>query len=172
MAFGSKFLYFADPHGRALILDALVRAWLTEHAGIRLRGGRDEREYAMWLLIVEQWAKALKLTSEQIELLMFTDALPHDSLWRPQGPGMSTDRLRRLGGQNQDGFADDAGGAARLRKAQARGSRAGEGPVRLAAVERQARVRGSRRLPVVDPQCQVRPSGSRAVGCSLQRCSR
>jgi hypothetical protein len=86
MAFGSKFLYFADPHGRALILDALLRAWLAKHVGVRLRGGRDEREYAMWLLIAEQWAKALKITGEQLELVVFTDALPAHSPWRP-APG-------------------------------------------------------------------------------------
>ena len=83
MAFASKFLYFADPHGRALILDSLLRAWLAEHAGVRLRGGRDEREYATWLLIAEEWAKALKITSAQLELVMFTDALPAGSRWRP-----------------------------------------------------------------------------------------
>jgi hypothetical protein len=83
MAFGSKFLYFADPHGRALILDSLLRVWLGEHAGVRLRGGRDEREYAMWLLVAEQWAKTLRITGDQLELVMFTDALPMDSPWRP-----------------------------------------------------------------------------------------
>jgi hypothetical protein len=82
MAFGSKFLYFADPHGRALILDSLLRIWLAEHAGVRLRGGRDEREYATWLLIAEQWAKALRITGEQLELVIFNDALPTDSPWR------------------------------------------------------------------------------------------
>ena len=83
MAFGSKFLYFADPHGRALILDSLLRVWLAEHAAERLRGGRDEREYAMWLLIAKQWAKALRITGDQLELVMFTDALPVDSRWLP-----------------------------------------------------------------------------------------
>ena len=98
MAFGSKFLYFADPHGRALILDSLLRVWLAEHAGVRLRGGRDEREYAMWLLIAEQWARALKITGEQLELVMFTDALPVDSPWRPapdaEGPATPGQRAR------------------------------------------------------------------------------
>lgn len=83
MAFGSKFLYFTDPHRRALILDSLLRAWLAEHAGVELRGGRDEREYAMWLLIAEQWAKALNIAADQLELVIFTDALPDDSPWRP-----------------------------------------------------------------------------------------
>ena len=94
MAFGSKFLYFADPHGRALILDSLLRAWLAEHAGVHLRGGRDEREYAMWLLIAEQWAKALKTTGEQLELIVFTDALPADSAWRPAPGGGRAARVR------------------------------------------------------------------------------
>jgi hypothetical protein len=92
MAFGSKFLYFADPHGRALILDSLLRVWLAEHTGVRLRGGRDEREYAMWLLIAEQWAKALRITSDELELVMFTDALPADSTWRPASVGDHPER--------------------------------------------------------------------------------
>jgi len=83
MAFGSKFLYFADPHERALILDSLLRVWLAQHAGVRLRGRRDECEYALWLLIAEQWAKKLRITGSQLELIMFTDALPVNSPWRP-----------------------------------------------------------------------------------------
>jgi hypothetical protein len=42
----------ADQHGQSF--------------GVRLRGGRDEREYAMWLLIAEQWAKALGTTGDQL----------------------------------------------------------------------------------------------------------
>jgi len=97
MAFGSKFLYFADPHGRALILDFWLRAWLTKHASVRLRGERDEREYAMWLLIAGQWAKALKITSEQLELVMFTDALPIDSPWRPAPDAQRAERPAKEG---------------------------------------------------------------------------
>jgi len=37
----------------------------------------------MWLLIAEQWAKALGTTGDQLELIMFTDALPAGSRWRP-----------------------------------------------------------------------------------------
>lgn len=96
MAFGSKFLHFADPHGRALILDSLLREWSAEHAGIRLRGGRDECEYAMWLLIAQQWATAMKITGEQLELIMFTDALPSDSVWRPKTNGEHEQRPARL----------------------------------------------------------------------------
>jgi hypothetical protein len=76
MAFGSKYLYFADPHRRALILDQIVRDWLAEHAGVSLGGRRDEREYAVWLLVAEQWSSALGIASDQLEVLIFTDGLP------------------------------------------------------------------------------------------------
>lgn len=82
-AFGSKFLFFVDPHGRALILDRVVRGWLAEHAGLRLRGDRDEREYALWLRASAQWAAALNVSAEQVELLIFTDGLDEGSAWRP-----------------------------------------------------------------------------------------
>jgi hypothetical protein len=95
MAFGSKFLYFADPRGRALILDFLLRAWLAEHTAVRPRGGRDEREYAMWLLIAEQWARALKITGEELELGIFTDALPRTRRGgRRRTPSCPSDRHR------------------------------------------------------------------------------
>lgn len=82
-AFGSKFLFFVDPHGRALILDRVVRGWLTEHAGLRLRGDRDEREYAVWLRAASEWAATLKVSVEQVELLIFTDGLDEGSVWTP-----------------------------------------------------------------------------------------
>ena len=83
-AFGSKFLYFIDPHGRAVILDRVVRGWLAQHAGVCPRGGRDEREYAVWLLVAEQWAAALKIAVDELELIIFTDALDDNSPWKPQ----------------------------------------------------------------------------------------
>ena len=79
MAFGSKFLYFADPHRRALILDRIIREWLAKHAGLHLRGRRDEREYAVWLLLAEQWASAVRLSPEMLEMITFTDGLPERS---------------------------------------------------------------------------------------------
>lgn len=93
-AFGSKFLYFVHPHGRALILDRLVRAWLADHVGVRLRGGRDEREYAVWLLLAEQWAHSLGVSPEQLELIIFSDGLGEGSAWTPvntrdRSPGAS-----------------------------------------------------------------------------------
>lgn len=62
-AFGSKFLFFVDPHGRALIPDRVVRGWLAEHAGLRLRGDRDEREHAVWLRLAERWAAAVNVST-------------------------------------------------------------------------------------------------------------
>jgi hypothetical protein len=86
MAFGSKYLYFADPLRRALILDQIIRDWLGQHAGVHLAGRRDEREYAVWLLLAEQWASALGLSPEKLEMMIFTDGLPEDSSWRPVEP--------------------------------------------------------------------------------------
>jgi len=83
MAFGSKYLYFADPHRRALILDQVIRDWLRRHAGVHLAGGRDEREYAVWLLLAEQWASALGVSSDHLEIIIFIDGLPEGSSWRP-----------------------------------------------------------------------------------------
>lgn len=84
MAFATKFLYFADPYGRSLILDSVIRSWLGVHAGVRLAGRRDEREYAAWLLLAEGWAADLRVAAQDIELMLFNDALPARSSWRPQ----------------------------------------------------------------------------------------
>jgi hypothetical protein len=83
MAFGSKYLYFADPHRRALILDRIIRDWLAEHARVWLTGRRDEREYAVWLLLAERWAGALRLSPERLEMLIFNDGLGEISSWQP-----------------------------------------------------------------------------------------
>ena len=93
-AFASKFLYFVDPHGRALILDRVVRAWLADYAGVTLRGGRDEREYAVWLLLAEQWARSLGVSRVELELIIFSDRLAEGSVWTPvntrdRSPGTS-----------------------------------------------------------------------------------
>jgi hypothetical protein len=85
MAFGTKFLFFADGYRRALILDRLIRQWLLEHAQVRLSGGRDEREYAVWLLLAEGWAADLGISSADVELAIFSDALPARSAWRSSG---------------------------------------------------------------------------------------
>jgi hypothetical protein len=81
-AFGTKYLYFADPHRRSLILDSVVGAWLARHAGLRLRLDRDARAYATWLAVAEQWAHELDIEAERLELIIFTDGLQSDSLWK------------------------------------------------------------------------------------------
>jgi hypothetical protein len=73
-AFGTKFLYFTDPNGRALILDSVVADWLANHAGLRLRGQRHERDYATWLLAADQWARDLGVPSDRVEMIIFSDA--------------------------------------------------------------------------------------------------
>jgi len=83
-AFGSKFLHFADPDGRALILDAVVAGWLRKHAGLSFRCLRDEREYAAWLEIAAGWGSEFNLAPERIELLIFTAGLPEKSQWRSE----------------------------------------------------------------------------------------
>lgn len=80
-AFGTKFLHFADPTGRALILDSVVAGWLRQHTSVRFRCLRDEREYATWLALAASWAAEAGTTPERIELLVFSDGLPADSQW-------------------------------------------------------------------------------------------
>lgn len=80
-AFGTKFLHFADATGRALILDSVVAGWLKEHAGLKFRCLRNEREYATWLELAGAWANESETTPERIELLVFTDGLPEGSQW-------------------------------------------------------------------------------------------
>jgi hypothetical protein len=82
------------PHGRALILDRVVRSWLSEHAGLRLGGSRDEREYAVWLRVAALWAAELNISVEQVERLIFTDGLDERSAWRPATPD-PPDRVAR-----------------------------------------------------------------------------
>lgn len=88
LSFGSKFLYVADPHGRAVILDRLVRAWLQDHAGLRFPGRRDAVEYARWLELAGFWADQLDVAPGRLEMLIFTDALPAGSSWAAESsPG-------------------------------------------------------------------------------------
>lgn len=93
-AMGTKFLHFVDRSGRALILDSVVAGWLKEHTGLRFRCLRDEREYATWLALAEQWAAETGTTAERIELLMFTDGLPEGSPWRPDFTSDDTEFVR------------------------------------------------------------------------------
>lgn len=81
MSFGTKYLFFADRHRRALILDRLVGAWLVEHADLRLRLTRNPDSYRRWLEAASRWAETLGVSSEAVELMIFSDALPDGSQW-------------------------------------------------------------------------------------------
>jgi hypothetical protein len=83
-AFGTKFVHFADPAGRALILDSVVAAWVAEHAGPRWRLQRSATEYEAWLRLAEAWARELETSSQVVELLVFNDGVGARSTWRPQ----------------------------------------------------------------------------------------
>lgn len=91
-AFGTKFLYFADPHGRALILDSVVAGWLATHAGLRLRGQRHEQDYATWLRAAEQWARELGVPTDRLEMIIFSDGLHEGSSWKPTSTEMAVPR--------------------------------------------------------------------------------
>ena len=89
MSFGTKYLFFADRHRQALILDRLVGAWLVEHADIRLRLTRHPDSYRLWLESAAHWADELGATSEEVELMIFSDALPDGSQWAAaESPGL------------------------------------------------------------------------------------
>lgn len=83
-SFGSKYLYFTDPHARALILDRFVSDWLAEHAGLSLRAQRDDRVYSIWLRVAERWASELGVASDRLEMIVFSDSLGRRSSWRPR----------------------------------------------------------------------------------------
>lgn len=82
MSFGTKYLFFADRHRRALILDRLVRSWLADHAELRLPLTRSTSAYRVWLEAALRWADELDISPEEVELLILTDALPASSQWR------------------------------------------------------------------------------------------
>lgn len=85
MSFGTKYLFFADRRRNALILDRLVGTWLVEHADVRLQLTRHTNSYRHWLELAATWAAELETTSEDVELLIFSDALPDSSQWSTAG---------------------------------------------------------------------------------------
>lgn len=94
-SFGTKYLYFTDPLGKALILDRIVAGWLQTHAGLVVRGQRDAQHYANWLVHAESWAQELRLTPDRVEMLIFTDGLGEDSSWRPAAAAGRPSSTRR-----------------------------------------------------------------------------
>lgn len=81
-SFASKFLFFADQRGHALILDSVVALWLRRHARIGLSTARSLEDYSYWLQLAASWSDTLQLPRNRIELLIFNDGLPPSSPWR------------------------------------------------------------------------------------------
>jgi hypothetical protein len=84
-AFGTKFLYFAQPptmRPRALIHDRIVAKWLRERAGLYL--GSDVwsvARYATYIDHMHRWAEALECEPDEVELNIFRSSLPPTSRW-------------------------------------------------------------------------------------------
>ena len=85
-AFGTKFLYFAQPRGtdpQSLIHDALVSAWLAREAGINLPSLLwDTASYTTYLGLIRHWADEIGCDPEDIEYAIFqTMADERGSQW-------------------------------------------------------------------------------------------
>ncbi|MES2210069.1 MAG: hypothetical protein V4515_07780 [Chloroflexota bacterium] len=76
-AFGTKFIAFCQPESvlpAALIHDELVTAWLESNGRADLRASTwSPRKYEAYLDQMEAWAKALRVTAETVEYLIFQD---------------------------------------------------------------------------------------------------
>ena len=94
-SFGTKYLYFTDPLGKALILDSVVAEWLLTRAGLVVRGQRDARHYASWLAHADWWAQELRVATDRLEMLIFTDGLGEDSSWSPIAASCKPSSTRR-----------------------------------------------------------------------------
>jgi hypothetical protein len=74
-AFGTKFLYFAQPASgarTALIHDALVTAWLSRNLGLEISSASwDASTYRRYLDLVAGWADALGCEPDDIEYAIF-----------------------------------------------------------------------------------------------------
>ena len=86
VAFATKYLFFCTPPtgaAPALVLDRLVRDWLTRNAGWSLRLDWNVADYASYVGAVVTWATELDLDAGDVELLMFTDmaSLDPTSQW-------------------------------------------------------------------------------------------
>ena len=86
VAFATKYLFFCTPPtgaAPALVLDRLVRDWLTRNAGWSLRLDWNVADYASYVGAVVTWATELDLDAADVELLMFTDmaSLDPTSQW-------------------------------------------------------------------------------------------
>jgi hypothetical protein len=82
VAFATKYLYFCNgPESApepALILDRLVQRWMRQHAACPLRLGWHVGDYTRYLHLAGAWADELEIRSDEVEYLMFSDALSEE----------------------------------------------------------------------------------------------
>jgi hypothetical protein len=91
-AFGTKYLYFCQPSGQettALILDALVSAWIERETGLKLNSvSWSVPTYGTYLEHMHRWAPAVGCRPDELEYCIFrTMAKESQSQW---GSGRST----------------------------------------------------------------------------------
>ena len=72
-AFGTKYLYFCSPEDNpALVLDALMAAWLNKHCGTKLRPWQwSTTKYKEYLANMTKWA-GTACTPAELETIIFT----------------------------------------------------------------------------------------------------
>jgi hypothetical protein len=74
-SFATKFLFFMDPTGRALVLDEFVALWFKRRLGLRLRlHPMSPADYGRYLEAMHAWAAELGLSGEELEVGVFAAA--------------------------------------------------------------------------------------------------
>jgi hypothetical protein len=77
-AFGTKFLYFCSKTGAwptALIFDSLVAGWLQQNSHVRINPlSWNSANYGRYMAAMTEWADAVGVESDEIELCIFRDA--------------------------------------------------------------------------------------------------
>ncbi|MGI9091878.1 MAG: hypothetical protein ACR2FF_00205 [Mycobacteriales bacterium] len=131
VAFGTKYLYFCAEAGKgtagtAPVLDAVVRRWLVQHAGIKL-GIESWRSpaYRRYLEVLADWSTQLGLHRGEVEELIFREGISREgsALWGEAWAGTDAPlepaeiaagarralaELRRLFGATERGLAAQA----------------------------------------------------------------
>lgn len=90
-SFGTKLIYFwqqPDARPRGLIFDAFVSAWLARECGLRIDALQwSVAAYTRYLDQIHEWAKALGITPDELELCIFRDeASQRGSQWGDVAP--------------------------------------------------------------------------------------
>jgi 8-oxoguanine DNA glycosylase-like protein len=86
VAFATKYLFFCAANGRgqpALVLDRLVRSWMSETLGWPLSLDWDVEDYREYVAKMSGWAAELNIEPGNLEMLVFQLAANGDpqSLW-------------------------------------------------------------------------------------------